>query len=239
MKKTMLWAALASVFAVSAPAQASNCTDVALVLAVDSSGSIDDGEYAFQKAAISHAFRDDAVLATLREAGVVAVSAVFWGDVMYPTQKVGWFVIDHGKGVENFIREIEATDRSVFGNTDIGSGIWSSLEMLATSDLCSRRSIIDISGDGREMRRSGRPPKVSLYTARQRAQEMGVRINALVISDDSGDLAKYYAREVILGPGSFVMTVKKFSDYAAALKKKLIRELASETPGSRLRTMMQ
>ena len=173
MRKTMLYAALASVLVAGPPARASTCTDIALVLAVDSSGSIDDGEYAFQKAAISHAFRDDAVLATLRDAGVVAVSAVFWGDVMYPTQKVGWFVIDHGKGVENFIREIEATDRSVFGNTDISNRIWSSLEMLATSDLCSRRSIIDISGDGREIRRSGRPPKISLYAARQRAESMG------------------------------------------------------------------
>jgi len=228
MRKTMLCTALGLILAGSAPVEASPCVDIALVLAVDSSGSIDDSEYAFQKSAISHAFRDEAVISVLRDAGTVAVSAVFWGDAMFPTQNVGWFVVNHGEGAESFAREIDGNRRAVFGNTDIGNGIWAVLDLLALSNLCPRRSIIDISGDGREARRSGRSPDISLYDARQRARQMGVRINALVVSDERGDLVNYYAKEVILGPGSFVMSVKSHADYAAALKKKLIRELAFE-----------
>ncbi|MEK1886463.1 MAG: DUF1194 domain-containing protein, partial [Phyllobacterium sp.] len=39
------------------------CADIALVVAVDGSGSITDEEYAFQKSAIAAAFRDNDVLA--------------------------------------------------------------------------------------------------------------------------------------------------------------------------------
>jgi hypothetical protein len=66
MRKTLLCTTLALIFDLSAGAQASECSDIALVLAVDGSDSIDDKEYAFQKAAISAAFRDMAVIPTLR-----------------------------------------------------------------------------------------------------------------------------------------------------------------------------
>jgi hypothetical protein len=199
------------------------------------SDSIDDNEYAFQKTAISSAFRDQAVISTLREVGVVAVSAVFWGDAESPTQEVGWFVITDGEGAESFAREIEGDYRLVFGHTDIGNGIWSALAMLSDSNLCPRRSIIDISGDGRETLGPKRPNVISLHQARLRAKQMDVRINALVVSDDGGDLASYYAKKVILGSDAFVMDIKNYADYSAALRKKLIRELASEALDIRFR----
>ena len=45
------------------------CVDVALVLAVDGSGSVDNGEYQFQQQAIARSFRDPEVLAALRRRG--------------------------------------------------------------------------------------------------------------------------------------------------------------------------
>jgi hypothetical protein len=170
-------------------AQSSACVDIALVLAVDSSGSINDEEYAFQKSAIATAFRDKAVLLAIEDAGVVAVSTVFWGDGDFPFQKIGWSVIDSGERAELFAHEIESNQRAVFGNTDIGSGIWSALDLLSDSGLCARRSVVDISGDGRETLGPRRWHVASLYEARQRAKQMGVTVNALVISDDGGDLA--------------------------------------------------
>ncbi|MBB3409812.1 hypothetical protein FHT87_003731 [Rhizobium sp. BK316] len=232
MREALLCITSALILAAAPPVQATGCSDIALVLAVDGSDSIDDSEYAFQKTAISTAFRDKSVISTLREVGVVAVAAVFWGDAGSPAQKVGWFVITEGEGAEGFAREIEDYDRLVFGNTDIGNGIWSALTMLAETDLCPRRSIIDISGDGRETLGPRRPHVISLYQARLRARQMGVAINALTVSDDGGDLASYYARKVILGSDSFVMNIKNYRDYSTALRKKLIRELASEAAGS-------
>jgi hypothetical protein len=161
--------------------------------------------------------------------------AVFWGDAESPTPKVGWFVITDGEGAESFAREIEDDYRFVFGHTDIGNGIWSALAMRSDSNLCPRRSIIDISGDGRETLGPKRPHVISLYQARLRAKRMDVRINALAACDDGGDLASYYAKKVILGSDAFVMDIKNYADYSAALRKKLIRELASEAVDTRFR----
>jgi hypothetical protein len=57
----------------------------------------------------------------------------------------------------------------------------------------------------------------------------------LAVSDDGGDLASYYAKKVILGSDAFVMDIKNYADYSAALRKKLIRELASEAVDTRFR----
>jgi Protein of unknown function (DUF1194) len=100
--------------------------------------------------------------------------------------------------------------------------------MLSDRELCARTSIVDISGDGMETLGPQRPHVVSLYHARKRAVQMGVTVNALAISDDGGDLAGYYAKKVIIGSNAFVMNIKNYADYSAAIRMKLIRELSSE-----------
>ena len=43
--------------------------------------------------------------------------------------------------------------------------------------------------------------------------------------DKIGELSSYFRAEVILGPGAFVRTAIGFSDYARAMKEKLLKEL--------------
>lgn len=226
MGKTLLCMALVLMTIAASPSRAETCADVAIVFAIDSSDSITDAEYAFETRAIVSALRDESVLAVLKSAGMVAVSAVFWGDSAFPVQRIGWFFIDEGRGAETFAREIERNQRAVAGNTDIGNGIWQALDLLDDPGLCPLRSVIDISGDGRETLGSARPNLVSLYHARQRAERMHVTINALVISGDDDGLAAYYAKKVITGDNAFVMVITKFTDIWAAIRKKLIRELS-------------
>ena len=205
------------------------CADIALVVAVDGSGSITDEEYAFQKSAIATAFRDNDVLAILRSAGNVAVSAVFWGDGEFSTQKLDWFVIHNGNGAESFAAAIDANQRRVFGNTDIGNGMWAALDMLTDPRFCAVKTIINVSGDGKETVAPKRRQTPSLYQARQRAMKMGTTVNGLVISDEEPDLPDYYETRVILGEDAFVMEIRSFADYATAIRKKLIRELSPPT----------
>lgn len=228
MLKKLICLAMALVWTMSA-SQSSACADIALVLAVDGSGSITDDEYMFQKSAIAAAFRDDDVLAALKNAGVVAVSTVFWGDGEFSTQKLDWFVIESGNGAEPFALAMEANRRKVFGNTDIGNGMWSALDMLSDLRFCAVKTIINVSGDGKETIAPKRRQTPSLYQARQRAMKTGTTVNGLVISDEEPDLPGYYERRVILGEDAFVMEVRSFADYSAAIRKKLIRELSPPT----------
>ncbi len=218
--------AAAGLSVATAAHQAQACVDTALVMAVDGSGSITDAEYDFQKSAIVAAFRDASVLSAIRASGSVAVAAVFWGDGEFVSQKLGWFAMDGIEPSEQFTLAIERNQRTAWGNTDIGAGIWIALDMLADPQLCARRRIVDISGDGRESLTPKRRKSISLLQARRRAEAMGVTINGLVISDEEADLAGYYNRSVIMGPEKFVIDITNFEDFARAIRAKLIRELS-------------
>lgn len=202
------------------------CADIALVLAIDGSGSVTSAEYQFQKSAIAAAFRDDTIRSALREAGTVMLSAVFWGDGEFPTQNLGWYVIGRGSNADAFADVVEGAERRVFGDTDIGSGLWVALDMLSDPRLCASRSIINLSGDGRETTVPKRRQRATLSQARYRAIRMGVTINALAITTDDEALASYYARDVVRGTGGFTMEVANEADYAAAIRNKLQRELS-------------
>ncbi|SOC35300.1 uncharacterized protein DUF1194 [Rhizobium subbaraonis] len=212
--------------------RAGSCIDLALVLAVDGSGSISDAEFAFQQGAISAALRAPDVRRAMQEAGVVAIGAVFWGDGEFPVQVLGWDVVVRGNGAEALASRIENTPRLVFGNTDIGNGLWSALDMLSAPNMCAVRRVVNVSGDGMESITRKRRRVASLPAARERARTMGVTVNALTVSDDVPDLASYYAASVIAGRGAFVMDVRSNGDFAAAIKRKLIREVSPQSVAS-------
>lgn len=223
-------AALVAAGTAGAPAAlAAPCVDIALVLAVDGSGSITDDEFAFQKGGIAAALRSAEVRHALEAAGTVALSAVFWGDGEFASQKLEWHIVPGGLGLEAFASEIEQAPRNVYGNTDIGSGIWNALDMLADPRICAARTLINLSGDGRETIAPKRRQVASLPVARRRAREMGVTVNALTVSDEVPDLADYFTKSVIVGVGSFVMDVRSVREFAAAFRKKLVRELSPQT----------
>ncbi|TNM62780.1 DUF1194 domain-containing protein [Aliirhizobium smilacinae] len=204
------------------------CADVALVLAIDGSGSVTDGEYRFQKSAIAAAFRDDAIISAMKDAGTVMLSAIFWGDGEFPTESLDWFVVHGGLGAEDFARALERNERHVYGDTNIGSGLWAALDKLSEPGICARRLVINLSGDGRETMVPKQRIRATLYQARLRTIQMGVTINALAIADEDEDLAAYYAQQVVHGTGGFTMTVKSQADYALAIRQKLKRELSPQ-----------
>ena len=209
------------------PAQAeSRCLDVALVLAIDGSSSVDGAEYHLQKHGIAEALRDPQVIAAMRQAGDVAVSVIFWGDAGQPHQTIGWIRIADGKDCDRLAERIERMPRAVKGSTGLGSGLVAALDMIADADFCANRAIINVSGDGSETvyrRQTRRLPKPE--DARARAEESGITINALAISNQEGGLKDYFASQVVTGPGAFVMEVKNYESFAEAMRRKLIREI--------------
>ncbi|MCB1468866.1 MAG: DUF1194 domain-containing protein [Rhizobiaceae bacterium] len=207
-------------------AQSQSCVDLALVLAVDGSSSIDAAEYRFQQQAISASLRDPEVLDVMASAGTVAIAVVFWGDPNRPIQESETVVIDDPADAERLAGIVEGLPRQVLGNTGLSTGLAAALDKLETMG-CARRSVINVSGDGKGTilsRQKGPSPR--LEEVRARADTAGVTINALAVSNEEPDLGAYYEQKVITGPGAFVMDIKTYDDYALALRRKLIREIA-------------
>jgi hypothetical protein len=217
--------ACALCLATAAGADNGPCSDVALVLAIDSSGSIDATEFALQAHGLGAAFRAPAVHRALAAAGVVDVAAIFWADPGAGVQLVPWHRIGTPSEAQDFAVMVEGTERRIGGDTGIGEGIQAALRLLKEHLGCTARAVVDVSGDGRTSNGPSRRGDRVLAEARASAAAAGVMINALAIADAEDGLAGYYRNAVAVGPGSFVMEVADFSGFGEAILRKLVREI--------------
>ena len=201
-----------------APARA---CDLALILAVDVSGSVDEEEYAIQRDGLARALADSVVREALVNASA-RVAVVQWSGASRQAVTVPWTALEDHDAAHGFAAAVAADPREWWQySTAIGEVIALSLEMFAEVPECRRR-VIDISGDG--ISNEGRPPaefRATLTAA-------GVTINAVVIETEDRDLTGYFWENVIHGPGAFVVTADGFEQYAARIREKLIREVADQ-----------
>ncbi len=199
--------------------------DLQLILAIDSSASIDAREFDLQMAGIAAAFRDGEVVEAIRSGrfGRIAVAAIFWAEAGYPIDATPWYVVGDAASAVVFARTIERWPRRVEGGTGIGSAIFKGVKMIEASGYVSPRQIIDVSGDGRET--TMREFRITPSLARNMAAGRGITVNGLAILDDEPDLDAYYRHEVIGGPGAFVEIADTIDDFARAMRVKLLREI--------------
>jgi hypothetical protein len=212
---------LASLLAV--PARAGQPVDLELMLAVDASSSVDDGEFALQMRGLAAAFRHPAVQTAIHQAGDngVAVALMQWSDGVRQEMPVEWALLRDAASATAFANRIAATGRAIpGGGTAIYGAINFSIHELDRNGFDGQRRVIDISGDGRS------DLIVPTLAARDLAAAQGILINGLAILNDYPTLDRYYRRSVIAGAGAFVMTATGYDTFAAAIVAKLIREIA-------------
>jgi hypothetical protein len=210
-----------------APARAAPPVDVALVLAVDASRSVDAEEFDLQRLGYANAFRDPRVLDAIRggSIGSIAVAYFQWSGPRVQYLSVAWTVLRERADVAAFADAIEGSERVVFGGgTSVSGAIDFGVSLLAAIPAEPARRVIDVSGDGSN--NNGRLP---IY-ARDEAVAAGITINGLTILNDEPLLDRYYFANVIGGPGSFVIATADYETFATAILSKLIREIAYGTP---------
>jgi hypothetical protein len=220
----VLLLALAAAFGTRA--QAAPPVDLALVLAVDASRSVDSEEFDLQRLGYARAFRDQRVVEAIRGGtiGSIAVAYFQWSGPRVQHLSVPWAVLRQPPEIAAFADAIEAADRTVFGGgTSLSGAIDFAASLLATVPAESVRRVIDISGDGSN--NNGRLPTYS----RDEALAEGVTINGLAILNDEPLLDRYYYENVIGGPGAFVIATADYESFANAILAKLIREIAYDT----------
>jgi hypothetical protein len=196
---------------------------VGLVLAVDVSGSVSQDRFELQREGYATAFRSPAVLQAIQSTstGSIAVAMVQWTGPGLHVVAVDWTLIDDPASAEGFAAAIERAPRALYGGgTSISGAIDYAREMLARAPYQGQRLVIDVSGDGANNR--GRP----VEDARDEAVQAGVIINGLPILTLEPELDVYYRQDVIGGPGAFVIAVKRYEEFAAAMRNKLITEIA-------------
>lgn len=206
---------------------ASACADLSLVLAIDSSGSIDSQEFEIQQQGYVAAFLDSGVQAALASAGRVDIAVAFWADSDFSPQILPWHHIRSRHDAQKLSFDISMVNRLSFGDTDIGNGLSAALDLIELPGRCTVRSMVNLSGDGKASVSSHRAARIPLPVARKRAADLGVTVNALAITNVEPDLAAYFRDQLITGPDAFVIEVTGFDTFGAAIIRKLIREISA------------
>lgn len=213
-------------------ARAETEVDLALVIAVDISYSMDMDELALQRSGFVEAFRSPVVHAAIERGalGRIAVTYVEWAGGWDQKVLMPWTVLDESGDAIAFAERLSAMPTRRARRTSISGVVDFSTKLLETSGVTATRRVIDISGDGPN--NQGRP----VVEARDDAVRAGVTINGLPILLkrpgylDIGDLDEYYRDCVIGGSGSFLVAVREKEQLAAAIRTKIVLEISGLRP---------
>ncbi|MBV7396245.1 DUF1194 domain-containing protein [Mameliella sediminis] len=197
--------------------------EVALVLAVDVSGSVDAQEYDIQMQGLAHALRDSAVSEALVR-GKARLALVQWTGSSRQQVTLDWQEIRSFADTDAFADRVATAPRAWrHYSTAIGEALRASAGLFEGAQACRRR-VIDISGDGT----SNEGPEPAMLKPQLAA--LGITVNALVIEGaEDKDLTGYFYENVITGPGAFVATATGYADYPDRIRQKLLRELTRQT----------
>lgn len=225
----LAYLAFAGCLGVGGPALADPQLDLALVIAVDVSSSMEADEQGLQRAGFVEAFRSSLVHEAIRNGatGRIAVTYVEWSGAKDQIVLVPWMILDGSDKAKDFSAYLASKPVRQAGMTSISGAIDFSRNLFTELGRMSARRVIDISGDGPN--NDGR--KVVL--ARDEALAEGITINGLPImfartssTPEMEGLDVYYRECVIGGAGSFVMPLHDPEQFAMVIRTKIMREIA-------------
>jgi Protein of unknown function (DUF1194) len=214
----------------TAAAFAQDHVDLELVLLADATGSIDDAEIRFQRDGYAEAITDPAVLSAISGTlqGRIAVTYVEWGSAAMQDVVVDWMVIDGAETAARFADALRLAPRRAFGRNAIGAALLLAKKRIDENAISGTRRVVDISADSAN---NWSGPEIE--TARDTVVASGISINGLAVlcrycsgRPVSYDLEAAFEARIIGGPGAFVITADSAETFAAAVRRKLILEIA-------------
>ncbi len=224
-----------AVLAWTTPAPATEPVDLLLVLAVDNSRSINDGQFQQLRAGHAAAIKDQSVLHAIGT-GIhqrVAISLIDWSGYYEQKVVVDWMLVHDAASAQAFSEKVAAAPRSFNRTTAIGAAINFAVAHFETAPFEAARRVLDISGDGTENVGEGEAPQ-----ARDKAVARGLVINATAIVtapmprnwnpghiNPPGGLKYYWEANVAGGTESFVMAAAGFPGFKSTAIEKLVTEI--------------
>lgn len=227
-------AAILGLLAVATGEAAAQSVDLELVLLADASRSIDDGEILLQRQGYAAAITHPEVLRAMEQGfdQRIAVTYVEWGDARSQDVVVPWTIIDGKDSAAGFAETLMERPRRAFGPNAIGSAITVAQTLIEGNEFDGYRKVIDLSADS-----ISSWDGISLAEARQSALLADIVINGLAVlcrscsgRPNTYDLEAAFAERIIGGPASFVVTAENDDQFAEAVRRKLLLEIAGTTP---------
>ncbi len=211
--------------------------DVELLLLVDVSRSMTINELEIQRRGYAEALVSPEVLTAINGGmlGSVAIAYVEWAGSYSQRIVQDWAIVRTREDAQAFADAIALHHTAGMRRTSISSALTLGAEYFRANKFTGLRRVIDISGDGPN--NDGMP----VLRARDAVVAQGITINGLPLMTREGmggmwtidRLDLYYRDCVVGGVGAFVVPVLDWSEFAAAVRKKLVLEIAGEMPDRR------
>jgi hypothetical protein len=219
------------------PARAIEHVDLKLVLATDVSGSITNNELWLERQGTASAFLYPDVIRAIENGalGRIAVSMVDFSSPGFGKTVIDWRIIHDRQSAADFAAAILKIPRTPGNRTSLSNALELGAQLLESSDstFVATRKVIDVAGDG--VNNDGNP----LAGIRRKVMAQGIAVNGLAIMDENANgyfpgLDRYYQACVAGGRGAFVIAVRSFRDFGAAMRRKLIIEISENETDVRL-----
>jgi hypothetical protein len=211
--------------------------DLELILAVDISDSMSRAELTEQRKGYIAAFRHPEVIAAIAGGplGRIAVAYVEWAGPDDQFLVLPWTILGGADDSTGFAADLAArplkpaVDMAPYRTgTSISAALTFAAGLFADNGINSIGRAIDISGDG--------PNNTGLRVtiARSAVIRQGITINGLplIFAKRTLPVDVYYRDCVIGGPGAFSIAVSDTAEFAVAIRRKLVLEIADLRPGA-------
>lgn len=246
--RIIAFAAIAMCVLAAADTARAQAVDLALVLVIDNSGSIDPSESALQFNGYAEAFRSAELVKEMTAGpnGAIAVSVLLFSDVVQSLG--GWRIIDDQGSASQFANMLSSASSSGSGGTHIAQALQAAVMELSSCPYPASAATIDLSGDGpdnegevlntvnifnlflaiagaqtMQWTPQTQQNAYRLRTLRDSIAARGVSINCVAIQDP--DLQDYFEKYVVCGKGSFAMLASSFQSFRTVIKRKILREV--------------
>lgn len=252
----VVWACIAMLLGIivgmwwgdAARSQTPDRVDVALVLALDHSTSVEAPEWKLQLEGYAAAFRSPQVKASIASGSNqrIAVTMFRWSDYDKQETLIGWTILSTPEDADMFAAQIlQYTAMPSWNGTCIAGALAFAKERLDELSVKAERRVVDVSGDENE---SCGPNGPYASQVRDLLVYEGVQINGLPILTASVDqyahsspygyggdpnerTYNFYRDNVIGGPGAFLIAAEGFEKFAEAVQRKLLLEIAANEKG--------
>jgi len=210
--------------------QAQEEVDVEIILAVDVSLSMSPTELEIQRRGYAEALQHETVLKAIHDGvyGRIALAYFEWAGSFSQRVVVPWTSISSAEDAKKVADRLSVDPSNSARRTSISGALYFASDLFTESPYKGLRRVLDISGDGPN--NQGRP----VADARDKLVNNGITINGLPLMTSSGysssydveELDVYYSECVVGGPGAFTIPVNDWSQFAEAVRRKLVIELA-------------
>lgn len=243
-----------AIVAASALARAEETADTALIIAVDISQSVDANRYKIQMDGIAAAFEDNAVIAAITSGAnaQILVTVVAWADTADVV--IPWTRISNRAEAETIAAAIRALPPKS-GEFTCMARMLRTLQngSLLQLPMPANRTVIDISGDGID--NCDDSPATGIERDKIVAQhgtinglpiiikgendeivgsgayrKPGYDMSNLSPDKDTTTLDAWYQKNVLGGPGAFIMPASGYEDFGRAFRQKFVTEVSALTP---------